>query len=117
MNIQFMTAEKNGIPTGEFDYKGNERYTYMPDWEEMIANASCEEEAEAIREAEVVIGSKGLHCEIVFTVFANGRNPDTGRTEKVWQVYQHPWYRTFDGVYDTKEQMLEEIKKHIESVQ
>ena len=111
MNMQFMTIEKNGVPTGRKNYKGEEEYTFMPNWEEMIANASCEEEAEAIREAERIIGERGFNFEIVYTVYKDGWNPVKGKTGKCWQVYQHPWYRTFEGVYDTKEQMLEEIKK------
>lgn len=113
MNIQFMTAEKNGIPTGETNWKGEVKYTYMPNWAEMIENASCEEEADAIREAEKVITrtNRGFAFEIVFTTYGRTFDSRTGKHINKWQVLQYPWYRTFEGVYDTKEQMMERINE------
>lgn len=115
MNIQFMTVEKNGIPTGEANWKGEPQYTYMPNWADMIANASCEEEAEEIREAEKVIErtGRGFAFEIVFTAYLDAFDSKAMKHYKKWQVLQHPWYRTWDGVYDTEEQMINHIRKTI----
>lgn len=115
MNIQFMTAEKNGIPTGETDWKGNPQYRYMPDFEQMIANASCEEEAEAIRETERLLKKwdTAFTFEIVYTVNKPAWNPTKGFAENKWQMYQHPWYRDQNGVYDSEELMIMRITKEL----
>jgi hypothetical protein len=115
MNIQFMTVEKNGIPTGEKDWKENPRYRYMPDFEEMIANACCEEEAEAIRETENLLKKwdAAFNFEIVYMVYKPAWDPNKGHTETKWQMYQHPWYRDQNGVYDSKEQMIELIETEL----
>lgn len=115
MNIQFMTAERNGIPTGEVNWKGEPQYRYMPDFDEMIAGASCKEEADAIREVRDMANDPrhifdGFSFEIVFMVNAPGWDPHKGRTAKKWQMYQHPWYRTYDGIYHTEEQMRDIIE-------
>lgn len=116
MNIQFMT-EKNGIPTGEFDWLGRERLKYVPDFEELVKNASCEEEIEAIRECEERIHDKffdGFAFSIVYTDYAKTLYLDkqTGKTEMgyKWQVMQHPWYEEEDGRKVSKERMLEDIE-------
>lgn len=114
MNIQFMTAEKNGIPTGEKDWRGEERYKYIPDFKELISNASCEEEVEAICKVREMIQKKlfdGFTFEIVFTAYRDEWDFTEGHTgRKTWQLLQHPWYRSEDGVYKTKEEMLEDIE-------
>ena len=119
MNIQFMTKEANGIPTGEFDWKGEEKFVYVPNFDELVKNASCEDEIKAIRETEEIMKSgksiyKGFAFEIVYMVYTKTfvMNLETKKYESVmeWQMMQHPWIRTFEGVYHTKEQMIEEIE-------
>lgn len=119
MNIQFMTKEANGIPTGEFNWKGEENFLYVPNFEELVKNASCEEEIEAIRKAEEMLKDgrvfKGFTFQIVYMSYEKSLKQDfkTGKCEWVmkWQMMQHPWYRTLDGVYKSKEEMIEEIEK------
>ena len=115
MNIQFMTAERNGIPTGEVDWKGEPQYRYIPDFDEMIAGASCEEEADAIREVRDMVNDPkhifdGFTFEIVF--MESGPEWDSRKrcTVRKWQMLQHPWYRTHGGIYSTKQQMIDTIK-------
>lgn len=110
MNIQFMTAEKNGVPTGEKDWRGEPRYRYTPDYAEMISHASCEEEIEAIKEAERVMKNGGFTFEIVFTAKALSIDPHTYESKIKWQVLQHPWYRN-NGIYTSKEEMLKDIEE------
>lgn len=95
MNIQFMTAERNGIPTGITNYRGEPGYTYEPDYDAMLANATCEEEAEAIRRAKRVMNRQkgGFAFEIVFTAIALSVDPYTCEHTMKWQVLQHPWHR------------------------
>ena len=119
MNIQFMTKEENGIPTGEFKWNGEERCVYVPNFDELVKNASCEEEIKAIREIEKRMTSgnpihKGFAFQIVFMAYAKSLeyNKETRKQEWVmkWQMMQHPWYESLDGVKHTKEQMIEEIE-------
>lgn len=115
MNIQFMTAEANGVPTGEKDWRGNDTYKYIPNYELMIAKASCPEEAEAIRQSRDLFDKRqfGFTFEIVYTVFKPAWDPRKGHTEPKWQIYQHPWYRDHNGVYDSKERMIELIETEL----
>lgn len=119
INIQFMTKEENEIPTGKFNWKGEEEFVYVPNFNELVKNASCEEEIKAIREIEERITSgksifKGFTFEIVYMVYDKALvyNKETKKQEWVmkWQMMQHPWIRTFEGVYNSKEQMIEEIE-------
>lgn len=105
-----MTVEKNGIQTGEYEWNGNPKYRFIPDYEELLANATCEEEAEAIREAERIM-TEGFTFEIVFTMRAMSYDFRTGKGQMKWQVMQHPWYRSYDGVYDSKETMIRQINE------
>ena len=112
MNIQFMTAA-NAVTTKSGAVK------YLPDFDSLIANASCEEEAEAIRNRVKWYEDRGRKMtftfEIVCTAFVKGfrQNLKTGKFEdyEEWQIHQHPWYRSGDGVYWTKEQVVEEIER------
>ena len=115
MNIQFMTAEKNGIPTGMNNWRGAPEYKYMPDFDAMIANASCEDEVEAIRETEALMKKwdSAFTFEIVYMAYKPAWNPRKGFTERKWQMYQHPWYRDQDGVYDSEERMIELIEAEL----
>lgn len=113
MNIQFMTKE-NAI-TVKDDWTGQETIVYVPNFEDLIANASCEEEIEAIKETEKRMKSgkgffRGFAFEIVYTKYAKTLNPFTHKWEMKWQIMQHPWYRTYEGVYHTKEKMIEIIE-------
>lgn len=112
MNIQFMTIKDNGIPTGEFNWKGEPQYRYIPDWDKLIEHASCEEEIEAIKKAKELCEKtsfEGFTFEIVFTAIADYVDFNTGKFSKKWQILQHPWYTD-----KTKEEMLEDIKLVIE---
>lgn len=112
MNIQFMTAERNGTPTGETNWNGEPRYTYKPDYDAMLANATCEEEAEAIRSAEEVMNkyNSGFTFEIVFTAIALSVDPYTCEHTMKWQVLQHPWHRE-NGKKVSQEAMLKKIEE------
>lgn len=112
MNIQFMTKEKNGIPTGEYDRSGKQIYLYMPDIEEMVANASCKEEIIAIENMQNFFDAglfNGFSFEIVYTDIDRHINPCTDESSWTWQVLQHPWYEGW-----SKEDMIKEIIKIIE---
>ena len=101
MNIQFMTNENNGIPTGTKNWKGEENYRYIPDFTELLKNATCGEEIEAIEQCRACIDSGllyGFTFSIVFTAKYMGK----------WQVMQHPWYY---GA--SKEQMAKEIENMV----
>lgn len=113
LNVQFMTNEKNGVPTGEVDWRGDQIYRYIPDLDEMIRNASCEEEVEAIKEVEEGLKDgwfDGFHFEIVYTAYDMAFDSMTGKFVKKWQVMQHPWYRDQNGVYRSREEMLKDIE-------
>ena len=112
MNIQFMTKE-NAI-TVKDNWTGEDRIVYVPNFEELIANASCAEEIAAIKEAEKKVKSDkgffGFTFEIVYMKYEKTLNPFTSKWEMKWQMMQHPWFRTHEGVYHTKEQMIEIIE-------
>ena len=117
MNIQFMTKEKNGVPTGKIDWRGEEVFKFVPDFEEMIKNASCEEEAKAIRDTQEWLNKgifDGFTFEIVFMAYARDIDFETGASTMKWQMMQHPWYRSEFGVYETKERMMDDIARVIE---
>ena len=117
MNIQFMTKE-NAI-TVKDSWTGKDTLVYIPNFDELVKNASCEEEIEAIRETEKRIKAgkvfKGFTFEIVYMVYEKAfvMNWETGKQEWVmkWQMMQHPWIRDYKDVYKTKEQMIEEIER------
>ena len=118
MNIQFMTKE-NAI-TVKDSWTGEDKLVYIPNFDELVKNASCEEEIKAIREIEERMKSgntvfQGFAFEIVYMVYEKAlvMNWETMKQEwkMKWQMMQHPWIRTFDGVYDTKEQMIEKIER------
>ena len=116
MNIQFMTEKKNGFPTDEYDYKGNPIYRFTPNYDEMIANATCEEEIRAICEAEAIMDriGNGFVYEIVYTAIAPSVDPHTCKRSMKWQVLQHPWYKNDDGTRRSKEEMLKDIEEEVE---
>lgn len=121
MNIQFMTKE-NAI-TVKDNWTGEDKLVYIPNFDELVKNASCEEEIKAIREIEERMKSgnavfQGFAFEIVYMVYTKALvwDSETKKQEwkMKWQMMQHPWIRTFDGVYNTKEQMIEEIERILE---
>lgn len=117
LNIQFMTKE-NAI-TVKDNWSGKDTLVYVPNFDELVKNSSCEEEIKAIREIEERMNSgksifKGFAFEIVYMVYEKALVMDweTKKQEwkMKWQMMQHPWIRSFDGVYATKEEMIEEIE-------
>lgn len=114
-NIQFMTKE-NAI-TVKDTWTGKDTLAYVPNFDELVENASCEEEIEAIREIESRMKNDKSYAfafEIVYMVYHQALvyNHETGKQEWVmkWQMMQHPWIRTWDGIYTTKEQMVQDIE-------
>lgn len=115
LNIQFMTKE-NAI-TVKDNWSGEDKLVYIPNFDELVKNASCEEEIKAIRDIERRIKEgklfHGFAFEIVYMRYEKALvyNKETKKQEWVmkWQMMQHPWIRTLEGVYHTKEQMIEEI--------
>lgn len=119
MNIQFMTKE-NAVKAID-SWTGKETLKYIPDFDELVKNASCEEEVKAIRETEEHFRCSptlAFTFEIVYMDYAKALvyNKETRKQEWVmkWQMMQHPWYRSLDGVYATKEEMIEEIERMFE---
>lgn len=108
MNIQFMT-EANA-----FTAKNGEK-KYRPNYDEMIKNATCEDEIKAIEECRELFEKlgTGFAFKIVRTVYAN-RWTANNRFEKGWTIYQHPWYRNENGKDCTESEMLEIIKSEQE---
>jgi hypothetical protein len=112
-----MTKE-NAI-TVKDSWTGEDKLLYIPNFDELVKNASCEEEIKAIRETEKRIKTskcmQGFAFEIVYMVYAKTlqMNWETKKQEWVmkWQMMQHPWYRTFDNVYATKEEMIKDIEE------
>lgn len=117
MNIQFMTKE-NAI-TVKDSWTGKDKLAYIPNFDELVNNASCEEEIKAIREIEERITKNpsffAFPFEIVYMVYTDAleMNWETRKQAwvKKWQMMQHPWIRTWDNVYASKEQMIEEIER------
>lgn len=115
-NIQFMT-EENAI-TVKDSWTGKDTLVYVPNFEELINNASCEEEVKAIKETEERIKEgkvfKGFTFQIVYTSYEKALvyNKETKKQEWVmkWQIMQYPWIRTDNGIYHTKEQMIQKIE-------
>jgi hypothetical protein len=113
-----MTKE-NAI-TVKDSWTGKDTQVYVPNFDELVKNASCEEEIKAIREIEERMKSrksiyKGFAFEIVYMSYEKAfvYNRETKKQEWVmkWQMMQHPWIRTWDGVYATKEEMIKEIEE------
>lgn len=114
MNIQFMTKEANGVAS-KHSYTGEPTIVYVPNFDELIANASCDEEVEMLEDTKARFESdnplfEGFPFEIVYTVKTKSLDPYTWKWEEKWQLMQHPWVRTFDGVYASKEEMIEQIQ-------
>lgn len=117
MNIQFMTKE-NAI-TVKNNWTGKDELVYIPNFDELVKNASCEEEIKEIRETEERMKSgksifKGFTFEIVYMVYEKAlvmdRETKKQEWKMKWQMMQHPWIRSYEGVYKTKEEMIEEIE-------
>ena len=117
MNIQFMSKE-NAV-TVKDSWTGNDTVVYVPDFEALVKNASCDEEIAAIREIENRIASgkswfKGFTFQIVYMSYEKALvyNKESRKQEWVmkWQMMQHPWHETIYGVKDTKEQMIAKIE-------
>ena len=116
MNIQFMTKE-NAI-TVKDSWTGKDVPAYVPNFDELVKNASCEEEVKAIREIEDRFNknpkTSAFAFEIVYMVYEKAlvMNRETKKQEwvKKWQMMQHPWIRTVDGVYASKEEMIKRIE-------
>lgn len=120
LNIQFMTKE-NAV-TVKDNWTGEDKVVYLPNFDELIKNASCEEEIEMLKEAKARYASgnslfNGFAFEIVYTAYAKALvwDRETKKQEWTmkWQIMQCPWYRTFDGVYATKEEMLAKIESQL----
>ena len=113
MNIQFMTAEKNGKPTGEKDWAGRPRYTYIPDYDELLKNATCDEERKAIINAKEIMErfGEGFAFEIVYTARSLHVDPYTCEHSLTWQLLQHPWH---EDAWTLKKKSREEMIKDIE---
>ena len=120
MNIQFM--EKT--VTIKDSRTGKDIIQYVPDFDELAKNASCEEEVEAIRETEKKFAEwteKGLlnlasfPFQIVYLEYRRTlkQNFKTNEMKWVneWQILQHPWYQA-EGKKYTKEQMIEIIEAY-----
>ena len=127
MNIQFMTEEQSKMIKG---ITGREEKVYLPDWAALAANASCEEEYEAIIECAenekryIEEGKEflaGFAFPVIYTIKTDVdelvRDEETGRYKQIrvnkWTVYQHPWYRTGSSI-DTrvsKEEVIKAIEK------
>ena len=118
MNIQFMTDE-NAI-TVKDEWTGEDKQLYIPNFDELAKNASCEEEVQAIREIEARFAEHPTRYAFVFRIVfmaytdALVTNKETKKQEwvKKWQIMQHPWYKTWDNKYHTKAQMREEIESY-----
>ena len=117
MNIQFMTKE-NAV-TVKDGWTGKDKLVYVPNFDELVKNASCEEEIKAIREIEERMKSrkgslKGFAFPIVYMSYEKALvyDKETKKQEWVtkWQMMQHPWHETVYGVKDTKEQMIAKIE-------
>ena len=114
MNIQFMKAE-NAV-TVKHPWTGKDELAYVPDFDELVKNASCEEEIKAIRETEESLKSgkslfKGFAFQIVYMSYEKALVITDRKTLKqewvmMWQMMQHPW---IEGM--TKEQMIEKIER------
>lgn len=116
-NIQFMTRANNGVPTGEKNWDGTPKMVYIPNFAEMLRNASCKEEADAIREVMQMIGKgvfDGFAFEVVFMVYAKHWNCLDGKFDGMqWQMFQHPWYVS-NGDHVSKETIVRGINKMAE---
>ena len=115
MNIQFMSKEN--AMTVKDSWTGKDTLAYIPNFDELVKNASCEEEIKAIREIEERMNKsrfKGFTFQIVYMSYEKALvyDKETKKQEWVmkWQMMQHPWYETVYGVKDTKEQMIETIE-------
>lgn len=117
MNIQFM-GQENAVAVKD-SWSGEDKFVYVPDFDELVKNASCEEEIAAIREVEERIKSgrscfKGFTFRIVYMSYEKALvyNKETRKQEWVmkWQMLQHPWHETVWGVKDPKEQMIAKIE-------
>lgn len=117
MNIQFMTREQNGIPTGGTDWRGKERCKYIPNFTLMMMNARCKEERKAIQEVRDHVENglfDGFTFEIVFMTKAQRIDFKTGESRCEWQMFQHPWYEDGEtGIKVSKAEMLKDIVKII----
>ena len=118
MNIQFM-KEENAIKVKD-SWSGKDEVLYVPDFDELVKNASCEEEIAAIRDIEERMKSgksflKGFAFQIVYMSYEKALvyNRGTGKQEWVmkWQMMQHPWYQSYSGVKVSKEEMIENIER------
>ena len=112
MNIQFMTAEKNGVPTGGTRWSGEPEYRYFPNYDELIANASCEEEIAMLEKSREIM-TEGFVFEIVFTHFGNSYNSVKGIWENRWELLQHPWY---EDAYTLRKHTIEEMMADINAL-
>ena len=117
MNIQFMTKE-NAI-TVKDGWTGKDTFAYVPNFDELVKNASCEDEIKAIRDTEKRMKSensimKGFTFPIVYMSHEKALvlNKETKKQEWVmkWQMMQFPWHETVYGVKDSKEQMIAKIE-------
>ena len=116
-NITFMTPEKNGIPTGEKEWDGTPKMVYLPDFEEMLDNATCEGEVQGIKEVMDMVQKgifDGFAFEVVFMVYAEHWNCLDGKFDGMkWQMYQHPWY-VRNRTHVSKEEIIADINKMAE---
>ena len=120
-NITFMTPEKNGIPTGKKNWKGEPEYVYLPDFDEMIKNASCEEEVQGIKEVMDMVHKgimDGFAFEVVYMVYTERWDGLKGgfTGEMCWQMFQHPWYvEGFNATHVEKQRIIDEINGEVQA--
>ena len=102
MNIQFMTDE-NGFKTKNGDVR------YLPDFSSLIANTSCEEERNAIKEfMSGIADSQNCFDGFAFKIVLSARDKD-GK----WTLLQFPWYKSY-GEEIPKEIMLKHVLEVIQ---
>lgn len=108
VNIQFMT-EENAV----YDKHGDKYY--VPDFEELIRNASCQKEIDAILKCKKHMDDgifPGFTFQIVFTQIGLSTYPDW---HYCWQVMQHPWYKNcYSGERYSKERMVRDVEELVE---
>ena len=119
MNIQFMTKENNGVVVKD-NWTNRDRINYQPNFDELIKNASCDEEKKMLEEAKarymdekVPMEFRSFAFEIVYTQYADHLDPWTHKWSKRWQLMQHPWYRLGEETKPSKEEMIAIIENEL----
>ena len=108
MNIQFMsrTKEVKDPLTGDITI------VYIPDFDELISNASCKEEVDMLEEVRGYINNerhpfKGFTFQICYTCKVRNLESEV----ECWKLYQTPWVEC-NGKKMSKEYMIESIRRY-----